>query len=90
MCSSDLEPFVPLRMPKIFNLRSDVFERADTDSNNYDTWWIRRVFLLVPSQTVVAEALSTFKEFPPRQKPDKFNVEDVLKKMKESASKTGN
>jgi len=84
------EPFVTLRIPKIFNLRSDPFERADTDSNNYDTWWIRRVFLLVPSQTVVAEALSTFKEFPPRQKPDKFNVEDVLKKMKESASKTGN
>jgi len=84
------EPFVTLRIPKIFNLRSDPFERADTDSNNYDTWWIRHVFLLVPAQTVVAEALSTFKEFPPRQKPDKFNVEDVLTKMRDSANKAGN
>ena len=51
------EPFVTLRLPKIFNLRSDMYERADIMSNNYDTWWIRHVFLLVPAQTYVAEAI---------------------------------
>jgi arylsulfatase len=83
------EPFVPLRVPKIFNLRTDPFERADTDSNNYDTWWIRRIFALVPAQTFVGEYIATFKEFPPRQKPAKFNVDDALAAMK-SAGNTGN
>ncbi len=79
------EPFVPLRVPKIFNLRTDPFERADTDSNNYETWWIRRVFALVPAQTFVGEYLATFKQFPPRQKPAKFNVDDALATLKSAA-----
>ena len=82
------EPFVKLRLPKLFNLRSDPFERADTDSNNYRTWWIRRVFVVVPSQVVTQEFISTFKEFPPRQKPAKFNVDDVLNQLKTAG--TGN
>ena len=65
------EPFVQLRIPKIFNLRTDPFERADTDANNYDTWWIRHAFLLVPAQSFVGNFLSTFREFPQRQKPAK-------------------
>jgi len=73
-----MEPFVTMRIPKIFNLRTDPFERADTDANNYETWWIQRVFTLVPAQTFVAEYIETFKEFPPRQKPAKFNVDDAL------------
>ena len=72
------EPFVSLRLPKVFNLRMDPFERADTDANGYDNWRIRQLFTLVPSQTVVAGFLATFKDFPPRQKPAKFNVEDVI------------
>ena len=76
------EPFVALRIPKLFNLRSDMYERADTDSNNYNRWWIKRVFAMVPAQTFVAEYLESFKEFPPRQKPAKFNVDDALAKMK--------
>ena len=83
------EPFVPLRIPKLFNLRTDPFERADTDSNNYNTWWIRRVFTMVPAQTFVGEYIATFKEFPPRQKPSKFNVDDALSAMK-SAGNSGN
>ncbi len=83
------EPFVALRLPKIFNLRADPFERADTDSNNYYTWWIRRIFALVPAQTLVAEYIETFKEFPPRQKPSKFNVDDAMAAMK-SAAAAGN
>jgi arylsulfatase len=78
---------VSLRIPKLFNLRGDPFERADTDSNNYDTWWIRRVFTLVPAQVFVGEFVQTFEEFPPRQKPAKFNVDDVLANLaKASAS----
>ena len=83
------EPFIPLRLPKIFNLRTDPFERADTDANNYDTWWIRRIFALVPAQTFVGEYIATFKEFPLRQKPAKFNVEDALKTLK-TAGAAGN
>ena len=80
------EPFVHLRVPKIFNLRTDPFERADTDSNNYDTWWIRHAFLLAPAQSYVAQFISTFKEFPPRQKPAKFNVDDVISKLTEGVT----
>jgi len=79
-------PFVPLRIPKLFNLRRDPFERADTDANNYNRWWIERVFLVVPSQTVVKEFVETMAEFPPRQKPAKFNVDDVLKQMQRPKS----
>ena len=80
------EPFVKLRVPKLFNLRTDPFERADTDSNNYRRWWIERVFTLVPSQVVTKEFIDTFKEFPPRQKPAKFNVDDALAAMKAGAA----
>ena len=75
----------PRRVPKIFNLRTDPFERADTDANNYKTWWIRRVFALVPAQTFVKEYIDTFKEFPPRQKPARFNVDDALSTLKSTA-----
>lgn len=75
------EPFVKLRLPKVFNLRSDPFERADTDANGYNNWWIEHLFLLVPAQRHVAEQLETFKDYPPRQKPAKFNVEEVLNKL---------
>jgi arylsulfatase len=80
-----IEPFVTLRIPKIFNLRTDPFERADTDSNNYNRWLIQRVYLLVPTQAIVGNFLQTFAEFPMRQKPAKFNVDDVIKKMSESS-----
>ena len=80
------EPFVKLRIPKLFNLRTDPFERADTDSNNYRRWWIERVFTLVPSQVITKEFIDTFKEFPPRQKPAMFNVDDALAAMKAGAA----
>ncbi len=75
------EPFVPLRLPKLFNLRTDPFERADTDANNYDTWWIRRVFTMAPAQTFVGKFVATFKDYPQRQKSAKFNVDDVFQKL---------
>jgi len=78
-------PFTPLRVPKIFNLRTDPYERADITSNTYYDWMIDHVFLLVPAQAYVGEFLGTFKEFPQRQKADSFNLDDVLKKMQDSS-----
>jgi arylsulfatase len=83
------DPFISLRIPKLFNLRSDPYERADTDSNNYRTWWLRRVFTLAPSQVITQKFVDTFTEFPPRQEPAKFNVDDALKAMK-AAGAIGN
>lgn len=76
-----MEPFIQLRAPKIFNLRTDPFERADTDSNNYNRWVIERLFLAVPAQVIVGDFIKTFAEFPMRQKPAKFNLDDVMKMM---------
>jgi len=78
------EPLVTLRLPKIFNLRQDPFERADHESIGYATWRIDRTFLLVPAQAYVGKFLSTFKEFPPRQKPGSFSLDHVLKMMQDS------
>lgn len=67
----------------------DPFERADTNPNNYRTWWMRRVFTLVPSQVITQKFVDTFEAFPPRQKPAKFNVDDALNAMN-AAESTGN
>jgi arylsulfatase len=79
------EPFTHLRVPKIFNLRTDPYERADITSNTYYDWLIDHVFLLVPAQAYVAQFLATFKEYPQRQKAATFNMDEVLQKMKEGA-----
>jgi arylsulfatase len=79
------EPFVPLRMPKMFNLRRDPFERADENSNTYWDWIFDHAFLIYGSQALVAEAIKSFKEFPPRQKPASFNLDGVLETMREAA-----
>lgn len=80
------EPFVALRLPKLFNVRMDPFERADTDANSYDNWRIRELYTLVPSQVIVKEFLETFQEFPPRQKPAKFNVDDVIANLSKATN----
>jgi arylsulfatase len=78
-------PFTPLRVPKIFNLRTDPYERADITSNTYYDWLMDHVFLLVPAQAHVGHFLGTFKEFPQRQKADSFNLDEVLRKMQEGS-----
>ena len=82
------EPFVDLRMPKIFNLRRDPFERADENSNSYWGWVLEHVFVIYPMQALAAEQLQSFLEFPPRQKPGAFNLDRVIEQM-ESASDGG-
>ena len=75
------EPFVQLRLPKIFNLRSDPFEKADRIGADYEHWRIDRTFLLVPAQKLVGQFLSTFKEFPPSQKVGSFSLDQVLETL---------
>lgn len=78
------EPFTNLRVPKIFNLRTDPYERADITSNTYYDWLIDRVFLLVPAQAYVGKFLETFQDYPPRQKADSFNLDEVMEKLRKS------
>ena len=79
------EPFVNLRVPKIFNLRLDPYERADVTSNTYYDWLLDRVFLLSPAQEYVGKFLKTFKDFPPRQEAASFNLDAVMRKLKDGA-----
>jgi arylsulfatase A-like enzyme len=79
------EPWTPLRIPLIFNLRRDPYERAYTTSNTYYDWMIDRAFLLVPAQAYVAGFLETFKEFPPRQKAASFSIDQVMEKLTQPA-----
>ncbi len=79
------EPFVSLRVPKIFNLRTDPYERADITSNTYYDWLIEHVFMLVPAQEFVGQFLLTFKDYPQRQKASSFNMDEVLQKLKEGS-----
>jgi len=80
-----IEPWKPLRIPLLFNLRRDPYERAYFTSNTYYDWMIDRVFFLVPAQVYVGNFLKTFKEFPPRQKPASFTIDQVMEKLKTSA-----
>lgn len=75
------EPFTNLRVPKIFNLRTDPYERADITSNTYYDWLLDRVYLIVPAQAYVAKFLESFKEYPQRQKAASFNLEEVMHKL---------
>jgi arylsulfatase len=76
-----MEPFVPLRVPLIENLRRDPYERASITSNTYYDWLLDRAFLLVPAQAYVGNFLATFKEYPPRQKAASFSLDQVMEKM---------
>ena len=78
-------PFTSLRLPKMYNLRMDPYERADITSNTYWDWLIDHAFLLVPAQAYVGQFLATFKEYPQRQKADTFNLDVVLRKMSEGS-----
>jgi arylsulfatase A-like enzyme len=78
------EPFTSLRVPKIFNLRTDPYERADITSNTYYDWLMDYVFLLVPAQAYVGQFLATFKEYPQRQRAASFNMDEVMQKLRES------
>ena len=82
------EPFVKLRAPKIFNLRTDPFERADITSNTYYDWFLDHDYIALAGSTIVADFLKTFKDYPPRQKSASFTIDQVMEKL-ESAMTQG-
>jgi arylsulfatase len=75
------EPFVPLRVPKLFHLKRDPYERADITSNTYYDWVLDRAFVIYGAQALVAGFMQTFQEFPPRQKAASFTVDQALDKL---------
>jgi len=80
------EPFVALRLPKVFNLRTDPFERADVTSNSYYEWFIYHAYILYGAYAIADQFAATFKDFPPIQKPNTFTIHNALAKMSEAAA----
>jgi hypothetical protein len=79
------EPFVPLCLPKLFNLRTDPFERADVTSNTYYDWFIdNSILAVVAASALVGQFLQTFKDFPPRQKAASFTIDQAVAKLEAS------
>jgi arylsulfatase A-like enzyme len=79
-------PLIPLRFPKLFDIKGDPFERAQDDAGDYDRWRVEHAFVLVPAQAYVAKHLQTYQEFPPRQRPGTFALDQVLAKLQEGAA----
>jgi arylsulfatase len=78
------EPFTVLRIPKLYNLRTDPYERADITSNTYWDWYMSKAYMIMGSQAIVGTFLETFKAFPPRQKAASFTIDQAMAKMEES------
>ena len=70
-----------LRLPKLFNLRRDPFERADENANSYWDWLLEHAFVIYPMQALAAEQAQSFRDFPPRQKPAAFNLDAVMERL---------
>ncbi len=75
------EPFVALRVPKLFNLRTDPFERADVTSNTYYDWFLDNDYIALAATFVMTQFLATFVEFPPRQKAASFTIDQAVAKL---------
>ncbi|ODR25367.1 arylsulfatase [Mycolicibacterium porcinum] len=75
------EPFTPLRAPKIFNLRTDPYERGDITSNTYYDWWLDHDYIAFYAGAIVTQFLETFKEFPPRQEAASFTINHAVEKL---------
>ncbi|MBX5460844.1 MAG: arylsulfatase [Steroidobacteraceae bacterium] len=83
------EPFTPLRVPKLYNLRTDPFERADVTSNTYWDWYVSKGYMIMAAQALVTPFLATFKEFPPRQKAASFTIDQAMEKMETALAGVG-
>jgi arylsulfatase len=77
-----IEPFTMLRVPLIFNLRLDPYERATITSNTYYDWFLDHAFIALPAQTYVGKFLASFKDYPPRQRPASFSIDQVMERLK--------
>jgi arylsulfatase A-like enzyme len=79
------EPFVKLRAPILTNLRTDPFELAPDIGMDYDRWFIEHMFAFAPAAAYVGNWLQSFREFPPRQKPGSFNLDNVMEAVTKAA-----
>jgi arylsulfatase len=80
------EPFVRLRLPKLYNLRTDPYEFADVTSNSYWEWFLYHDYIIFTAETVARKFAETFKDFPPVQRPNSFTIDDAVAKMAEAAA----
>jgi arylsulfatase len=78
------DPFVALRVPKLYNLRTDPYERADITSNTYWDWYMNKAYMIMGAQAIVGSFLETFKDFPPRQKAASFTIDQAMDKLQSS------
>jgi arylsulfatase len=78
------EPFTPLRLPKLFNLRTDPYEFADITSNSYYEWFLYHAYIIYGAWAVADQFAATFKDFPPVQKPNTFTIGDAVAKLAEA------
>jgi hypothetical protein len=82
------EPFTKLRLPKLFDLRADPYERADMTSNTYYDWLIGQGFVIVAAQSAIGQFLSSFKDYPPSQRAQSFSIDQIVEKMQRSLEAT--
>ena len=73
--------FVRLRIPKLFHLRRDPYERADTDSISYNVWWENNSPQMAYGSAKAVAFAQTFKEFPARQAPGSFTISKVIEQL---------
>ena len=78
------DPFTPLRLPKIFNLRTDPYEFASVTSNTYYDWFLHNAYFIYAAQTAAGMFAETFRDFPPVQKPNTFTLNQAMAKMSEA------
>ena len=78
------EPFTKLRLPKLFDLRADPYERADITSNTYYDWFVSQPYVIFAAQEVVGKFLATFKEYPPSQRASSFSIDQIVEGMQKS------
>ena len=83
------DPFVKLRAPIIYNLRTDPYEFATVTSNTYNEWMMRHAYLIYAVQAVAGKFAETFRAFPAVQKPNSFTIDDAMGKMSEAGSGSG-
>lgn len=80
------EPLVTLRVPKLMDMRTDPYERAEQEAEMYNMWRFERAYLILPAVAYVSQHLTTYKEYPPRQKPGSFNLDQVLSTLQDSTT----